>query len=207
MTAMGMKVDGGRFAANLDVLARASDAAGFPARRAEAASRGALLGRGIACFLETARGAPGEWANIRVAPDGSADFTVGSHSNGQGHETSFVQVAADGLGLPVEQVRYHQADTDLIANGRYNNALIMSAQLSSSFLRSEYYNQKIIEKTQILLRWFLCDGAGALVLSADKNRVKNRAKVVDTYIESVGLGLGPLGVGEEDGGVHLVAVG
>lgn len=117
VTAMGMKVDGGRFAANLEVLARASDAAGFPARRAEAAARGALLGRGIACFLETARGAPGEWANIRVLPDGSADFTVGSHSNGQGHETSFAQVAADGLGLPVGQVRYHQADTDLIANG------------------------------------------------------------------------------------------
>ena len=84
-----------------------------------------------------------------------------------------------------------QLASDLIANGRYNNALVMSSQLSSSFLRSEYYNQKIIEKTQVLLRWFLCDGAGSLVLSADKNRGKNRAKVVDTYIESVGLGLGP----------------
>ncbi|WP_338148104.1 xanthine dehydrogenase family protein molybdopterin-binding subunit [Neoroseomonas eburnea] len=116
-TAMGMAVDGGRFAANLDVLARASDAAGFAARRAEAAARGALLGRGVACFLETARGAPGEWATASIAPDGSATIVVGSHSNGQGHETSFPQVAADRLGLPVEAIRYRQADTDLIANG------------------------------------------------------------------------------------------
>ncbi len=117
VTAMGMKVDGGRFAANLDVLARASDAAGFAARRAQAAARGALLGRGIGCFLETARGAPGEWASASVAADGSATIALGTHSNGQGHETSFPQVAADRLGLPVEAIRYLQADTDLLPNG------------------------------------------------------------------------------------------
>ncbi len=116
-TAMGMKVDGGRFAANLDVLARASDAGGFAGRRAEAAARGVLLGRGVACFLETARGAPGEWAKAAVAPDGTATIVVGTHSNGQGHETSFPQVAADRLGLAVECVRFRQADTGLIANG------------------------------------------------------------------------------------------
>ncbi len=117
VTAMGMKVDGGRFAANLDVLARASDAAGFPARRAAAAARGALLGRGIACFLETARGAPGEWASAEILPDGGAVIATGTHSNGQGHETSFPQVAADRLGLPVERILYRQADTDLLPNG------------------------------------------------------------------------------------------
>ncbi|WP_240789883.1 xanthine dehydrogenase family protein molybdopterin-binding subunit [Roseomonas sp. HF4] len=117
VTAMGMKVDGGRFGANLEVLARASDAEGFPARRAEAATRGALLGRGVACFLETARGAPGEWASARIDPDGSAIIAVGTHSNGQGHETSFPQVAADRLGLAIDRVRFLQADTDLLSNG------------------------------------------------------------------------------------------
>ncbi len=117
VSAMGMKVDGGRFAANLAVLERASDAAGFAARRAAAEARGALLGRGVACFLETARGAPGEWASARIGPDGSATIAVGTHSNGQGHETSFPQVAADRLGLPVERIRFRQADTDLLVNG------------------------------------------------------------------------------------------
>jgi carbon-monoxide dehydrogenase large subunit len=117
MTAMGMKVDGGRFAANLDVLARASDEAGFPARRAAAAARGALLGRGIACFLETARGAPGEWASARIDPDGTATIAAGTHSNGQGHETSFPQFIADRLGIPPDRIDFRQADTDLLSNG------------------------------------------------------------------------------------------
>jgi carbon-monoxide dehydrogenase large subunit len=117
VTAMGMKVDGGRFAANLDILARASDEAGFPARRAAAAARGALLGRGIACFLETARGAPGEWASARIDPDGTATIAAGTHSNGQGHETSFPQFIADRLGIPPDRIAFRQADTDLLSNG------------------------------------------------------------------------------------------
>ena len=117
VTAMGMRIDGGRFAANLEALERASDSAGFPARRAAAAARGALLGRGIACFLETARGAPGEWASARIDPDGTATIAAGTHSNGQGHETSFPQFVADRLGIPPERIAFRQADTNLLVNG------------------------------------------------------------------------------------------
>ena len=116
-TAMGMAVDGGRFAANLTVLERASDAAGFAARRKEAARRGMLLGRGIACFLETARGAPGEWASVSVDASGQALAAIGTHNNGQGHETSYAQIVADRLGLTPTEVHVQQADTDLLPNG------------------------------------------------------------------------------------------
>jgi carbon-monoxide dehydrogenase large subunit len=116
-TAMGMAVDGGRFAANLAVLDKASDAAGFPARRAEAARRGTLLGRSIACFLETARGAPGEWASVAVDASGNATAAIGTQSNGQGHETSYAQIVADRLGLTPGEVRVVQADTNLLPNG------------------------------------------------------------------------------------------
>ena len=116
-TAMGMAVDGGRFAANLAVLDQASDLAGFPARRIAARERGALLGRGLACFLETARGAPGEWATARLEADGTATAAIGTQSNGQGHETSYAQVVADRLGLTPAQVRIVQADTNLLPNG------------------------------------------------------------------------------------------
>lgn len=84
-----------------------------------------------------------------------------------------------------------QVASDLVANGRYDNALIVTSQLSSPFLRAEHYNQKIIEKNQIILRWFLCDGAGALVITANPDQGRRRLRVVDTYTESVGLGLGP----------------
>jgi carbon-monoxide dehydrogenase large subunit len=115
-TAMGMAVDGGRFAANLATLDKASDAAGFPARREEAARRGMLLGRGIACFLETARGAPGEWASISVDASGQPQAAIGTQSNGQGHETSYAQIVADRLGLTPAEVCVQQADTALLPN-------------------------------------------------------------------------------------------
>lgn len=85
-----------------------------------------------------------------------------------------------------------QLATDQIGLGRYRNALIVSAQLSSPFLRAEHYNQAIVEKSSVLLRWFLSDGAGALVLTADPAVGRgHRLRVRHTYIESIGLGLGP----------------
>jgi carbon-monoxide dehydrogenase large subunit len=116
-TAMGMAVDGGRFAANLSVLDKASDAAGFAVRREQAARRGKLLGRGIACFLETARGAPGEWASVSMNASGHASAAIGTQSNGQGHETSYAQIVADRLGLTPAEVHVQQADTALLPNG------------------------------------------------------------------------------------------
>jgi carbon-monoxide dehydrogenase large subunit len=116
-TAMGMAVDGGRFATNLAVLDEVSDAAGFAVRREQAARRGILLGRGIACFLETARGAPGEWASVSVDASGQASAAIGTQSNGQGHETSYAQIVADRLGLTPAEVHVQQADTQLLPNG------------------------------------------------------------------------------------------
>jgi len=83
-----------------------------------------------------------------------------------------------------------QVASDMIANGRYNNALVVAAQMSSPFLRSEYFNQKVMNEEQAVLRWFLSDGAGALVLTSDRPE-KLPLKVIDTYLESVGTGFDP----------------
>lgn len=83
-----------------------------------------------------------------------------------------------------------QVAADLIANGRYNNALVVTSQISSAFLRAEHFNQKILSQEQVILRWFLCDGAGAFILTSN-NLQSPRLKIVDTYIESVGLGIKP----------------
>jgi carbon-monoxide dehydrogenase large subunit len=108
-SALGMNIDCGRFAANLD-------AASARAKRAPAPA-GKLRGTGIACFLETARGAPNEGAEIRFEPNGLVSLLLGTQSNGQGHETSYPQIAADLLGLPIESFRYIQADTREIPAG------------------------------------------------------------------------------------------
>ncbi|MCP8938319.1 xanthine dehydrogenase family protein molybdopterin-binding subunit [Alsobacter sp. SYSU M60028] len=117
VTAMGARLDSGDFAGALDAALAAADRDGFPARREAAARRGLLRGLGVACFLETSRGPPGEEAWARLLPDGSIELAVGTQSNGQGHETSFVQLAASRLGLPMEAFRYVQADTSRVPRG------------------------------------------------------------------------------------------
>ena len=108
--ALGTTIDSGKFVANLD-------AASKRARAGAPAAGGRLRGVGIACFLETARGAPNEGAEIRFEADGAVSLMLGTQSNGQGHETSYPQIAADLLGLPIETFRYVQADTSEVRAG------------------------------------------------------------------------------------------
>jgi carbon-monoxide dehydrogenase large subunit len=116
-SALGQLIDGGRMVENLDLALAHADRAGFAARREAARQRGRLRGQGIGCFLETARGQPSENAAVRFAPDGTVALVLGTQSNGQGHETSFAQIAADRLGLPIEAFRLVQADSDALPRG------------------------------------------------------------------------------------------
>lgn len=73
---------------------------------------------------------------------------------------------------------------EFIRSGRYDNALVLSSGISSSELIAEYYNQPLIKKEELFLRYFLCDGAGALVLEKAKD---NKGLFVENVcIESVG---------------------
>jgi len=114
-SAMGLSVEQGSFAHAIDHAVAA--AAGFDARRKSSRKRGRLRGLGYACFLETARGQPNEVAEARLGEDGLIDMIVGTHSNGQGHETTYAQIAADALGLPLERFRFRQGDTDDLDSG------------------------------------------------------------------------------------------
>jgi 3-oxoacyl-[acyl-carrier-protein] synthase-3 len=74
---------------------------------------------------------------------------------------------------------------DFIKNGRYRNALVLSSGMSSSELRAEYYNQPIVRKEELFLRYFLSDGAGAVVLQSDNND-KGGLYIENVYMESIG---------------------
>jgi len=116
-TPVGKLYDSGDFSIVLDAALAKVDWAGFESRRAEAASRGKRRGIGLAYYLEATGGAPTERAEIRFAEDGYVDVYVGTQSTGQGHETAYVQLTVNQLGVDGDRVRIHQGDTDTIPTG------------------------------------------------------------------------------------------
>jgi carbon-monoxide dehydrogenase large subunit len=116
-TPVGKLYDSGDFRIVLDAALAKSDWAGFEARRAASAKKGKRRGIGMAYYLEATGGAPTERAEIRFAEDGFVDVFVGTQSTGQGHETAYVQLTVDQLGVDGDKVRIHQGDTDTIPTG------------------------------------------------------------------------------------------
>ena len=78
---------------------------GFAARKQAAAARGRLLGHSVTPYVESSIGNPRERTDIKVRADGRVDVVIGTQPSGQGHETSFAQVAADLMGLPFDTVQ------------------------------------------------------------------------------------------------------
>ncbi|MBB5692964.1 xanthine dehydrogenase family protein molybdopterin-binding subunit [Muricoccus pecuniae] len=116
-TPVGQTYDSGEFERVMDHALSLIDWAGFPARRAAAAARGKRRGIGLAYYLEATGGSDSERAEVRFAPDGMVEVLVGTQSTGQGHETAYVMITANELGIPVERIRIIQGDSDEIPTG------------------------------------------------------------------------------------------
>jgi len=117
VTAMNQTYDSGDFEKVLDAALEKIDWAGFDGRRASSARRGLKRGIGMSYYLEATGGGPTERAEIRFAEDGFVDVFVGTQSTGQGHETAYVQLTVDQLGIDGDKVRIRQGDTDAIPMG------------------------------------------------------------------------------------------
>ena len=129
-TPVALQYDSGDYQTTLAMAMDAAGYSGFEARRQEAARRGKLRGIGIATYIEACGIAPSavvgslgaraglfESAEVRVHPTGSVTVLTGSHSHGQGHETTFTQLVADGLGIPAESIEIVHGDTNKIPYG------------------------------------------------------------------------------------------
>jgi carbon-monoxide dehydrogenase large subunit len=117
VNAVGARYDSGTYAANMDLALRIADWRGFPARRAAAQKCGHLLGLGFANYVESSIGSPRERAEITVLPEGRVRMVIGTQSAGQGQETSFAQVLADLLSVPVDKIDIIMGDTDVVSVG------------------------------------------------------------------------------------------
>jgi len=115
--AVGMLYDSGRYAENMDLAMHLADWGGFKARQRMARKRGKLLGHGLANYVESSIGAPKEQARITVSADRGVEVVIGTQPAGQGHETSFAQVVADLIAVPVEKVHIILGDTDVVKAG------------------------------------------------------------------------------------------
>jgi carbon-monoxide dehydrogenase large subunit len=113
----GMLYDSGDYPAAYEAALRLGDWDGFPARRAEAKTRGRCRGIGVANYVDTATGVPRERAEVTVHPEGRVDVVIGIVSNGQGHETTFAQLIHEWLGVDLERVRIVAGDTDIVRVG------------------------------------------------------------------------------------------
>jgi carbon-monoxide dehydrogenase large subunit len=129
-TPVALAYDSGDYFTTLDMALKASDYAGFAKRRDEAAKRGKLRGIGLATYIEACGIAPSavagalgaraglyESAEVRVHPTGSVTVFTGSHSHGQGHETTFAQLVSEYLGVAIENVDVVHGDTNKIQFG------------------------------------------------------------------------------------------
>ncbi|PTE14983.1 xanthine dehydrogenase family protein molybdopterin-binding subunit [Pseudogemmobacter blasticus] len=123
-TPVAVVYDTGNYQATMDKLLELSDHAGFAARAEESKKRGRLRGFGIAHYIEACGIAPSnlvgqlgaraglyESATVRVNATGSITIFTGSHSHGQGHETTFAQVVAEMIGIDASQVEIVHGDT------------------------------------------------------------------------------------------------
>ncbi|ESZ06875.1 xanthine dehydrogenase family protein molybdopterin-binding subunit [Mesorhizobium sp. M1060] len=125
-----MNYDAGDYGASLDAATQASDYAGFAKRKAAAGSQGRLRGIGMSCYIEACGIAPsaavgslgagvGLWesAEVRVNAVGTIEVLTGSHSHGQGHETTFAQLVNQRFGVPLDSVSIVHGDTDKVQMG------------------------------------------------------------------------------------------
>ncbi len=114
---VGMVIDSGHFRETMEIALDKADWRGFEARRADARRRGVWRGIGLGYYIEASGGQPTEQATLRVTPDGRIQLIVGTFSHGQGHETAFLQIVSQKLGVPFDSIEFLQGDTAFVSAG------------------------------------------------------------------------------------------
>ncbi|MGL5114430.1 MAG: xanthine dehydrogenase family protein molybdopterin-binding subunit [Beijerinckiaceae bacterium] len=125
-----MMYDGGDYTGTMKKALELADVKGFAKRRRDSEKAGKLRGLGYSAYIEACGIAPssavgslgagvGLWesAEVRVNPIGTVEVLTGSHSHGQGHETTFAQLVSGRLGIPIDQVAIVHGDTDKVQMG------------------------------------------------------------------------------------------
>ena len=155
-TQVALQYDSGNYEGVLRKALDMIDYESLKKEQAEARSQGKLFGIGFSTYIEACGIAPSavvgalgaraglfESAQVRVQPTGKVSVYSGSHSHGQGHETTFAQVVADKLGIPIEDVEIVHGDSEAVAFGMGTYGSRSLAVGGSAIVKSV---EKVLEK-------------------------------------------------------------
>lgn len=117
-SAAGAVYDSGEYEIGMDMALRNADWYGFEARAAASRRLGKRRGIGIANYVQVSGGAPEEWGKIEVDRDGFVTYASGTHSHGQSHATTYAQIVAHQLRVPLDRIRIVQGDTTRVKDGQ-----------------------------------------------------------------------------------------
>jgi len=176
-TANGTTYDCGEFEKVMDKALELADWKGFAARRERSKREGRLRGIGIATFLEASAAglAPKDQAFARFDKAGILHVNCVSQSTGQGHETAFVRILSEGLGVAGERMRVHEGDPDMtvVGNGTGGSRSLYGAGSAVKLL-----GPKLIETAK--------PHAGA-ALGADTSAIEYRSGAFHAAGKSIGF--------------------
>ena len=141
-TPTGLVYDSGDFAGNLDAALELADRAGFAERRQASEAAGRLRGFGFASYTEPDGYKDGR-VTMRFDEEGLLTVTLTASSNGQGFATTFSQIAAEQLGLPVNAVRVLTGDSDLVGRGSGAGGSRVTTVAGAAMVRA---SERIVEK-------------------------------------------------------------
>ena len=141
-TPTGLVYDSGDFAGNLDAALELADRAGFAERRRESEAAGRLRGFGFASYTEPDGYKDGR-VTMRFDEEGLLTVTLTASSNGQGYGTTFSQIAAGQLGLPVDAIRVLTGDSDIVGRGSGAGGSRVTTVAGAAMVRA---SERIVEK-------------------------------------------------------------
>jgi len=186
-TQVALQYDSGNYE---PVLERALEMVGYEAFRKEQAEQtnGKLLGIGFSTYIEACGIAPSavvgslgaraglfEVAQVRVQPTGKVNVYTGSHSHGQGHETTFAQIVAEKMGISIDDVEIIHGDSDSVAFGMGTYGSRSLAVGGSAIVKSI---DKVLEKGAKIAAHLLEASADDLEFAEGKWTVKGTDKSV-----------------------------
>ncbi len=185
-TQVALQYDSGNYQGVLEKGLKMLGYADFRKKQKEALHTGKLLGVGFSTYIEACGIAPSavvgslgaraglfEVGQVRVQPTGKVSVFTGSHSHGQGHETTFAQVVADKLGIAMEDVDIIHGDSDSVAFGMGTYGSRSLAVGGSAIVKSI---DKIVEKGKKIAAHKLEASEGDMEFANGKFTVKGTDK-------------------------------